>query len=666
MDTPARWNEQRFGLVVQNSVAAVPAWAPIGYDARRYRQYLGEDGSNGLVEVLAHHRDRWGYVGRFDDFVDLLTFERFDADDWAGLAVEAGMTHVEVQARDPDGWCWWDAPDADRTTVDRGPRRDVLREFASACDGRDLRFTARCAAPTGEISMAAVERQRADLAATFGTDRVRVDPSEDRAEDRGEHPAPDGRWELRRGVGPSLGYNRAERPEHQLSGFDVVDLLCEVVARGGQLLLSVGPTSGGDVPDHAAHALREAGTWIREHHDLLHRAVPWTTWGDEDVRYLVLDGALHAIDLHGRGVFAAIDRTSQRVVSVTSVHPAPADLPVPFRHDEDGLQVEPDRRPVTHATGVPSIRAIRTYRIELVDVDAPETLFEPTPPPRLPLQPLLDDAVAGDIVQLGDACYVGPVTVPPGVVLRGLGTGRTTIEVPGGSPVRLDRNARLEHVRVLLDGTPDELGGTRPPVAVEIVGAFATVLGCAIDGEVAARADGVVVRATAARRISAADCHHLTVSRCELVGSELAGTAIDLIGGDDHEIDSCTVSGHRCAVRARGTIATIVRGCTITSRWWGVRLEGTERAHVHGNRVSRTTRAVDVDGGAQALVDGNAVFDGDSGCVLQRGAAGCQVSGNYWERCRVGLLAWGATGVHQQDNIAADLHEPDHATITGP
>ena len=79
-----------------------------------------------------------------------------------------------------------------------------------------------------------------------------------------------------------------------------------------------------------------------------------------------------------------------------------------------------------------------------------------------------------------------------------------------------------------------------------------------------------------------------------------------------------------------------------------------------------TTRAVDVDGGSQALVDGNAVFDGDSGCVLQRGAAGCQVSGNYWERCRVGLLAWGATGVHEQDNIAIDLHEPDHATITGP
>jgi len=670
MDTPTRWNEQRFGLVVQNSVAAVPAWAPIGYDARRYRRYLGEDGSDGLVEVLAHHRDRWGHVDRFDDFVDLLTFERFDAEEWARLAVEAGMTHVEVHARDPDGWCWWNAPDADRTTVERGPQRDVLHEFAAACDDRNLGFATRYSVDvpsrdsiTDEIRTATVERQRADLASTFGTDRVLVDGSSEPST---------GSWELRRGLGPSLGYNRAERPEHQLTGFDVVDLLTEVVAKGGHLRLSVGPTSAGEVPAHAARSLRDAGVWIREHRDLLDRAVPWTTWGDDDVRYLVLDGALHAIDLRGRGVFADIDRTSHRAVSITAVHPAPAaaDQPVAFRHDEHGLQIEPDRRPATQASGAPSIDSIRTFRIELVDVDAPDTLFEPTARPLLPLQPLLDNAVAGDIVQLGDAHYVGSVTVPPGVVLRGLGAGRTSIRVASGSPLRLDRNARLEHVRVT-PGEPGDVPGdeaevTRSDITVEIVGDFATVLGCTIDGEVAARADGAVVRATAAGRISAADCNHLTVSRCEFGDSGVDDAAIDLVGGDDHEIDSCTVSGHWCAVRARGTIATIVRGCTISSRWWGVRLEATERAHVHGNRVSRTTRAVDVDGGSQALVDGNAVFDGDSGCVLQRGAAGCQVSGNYWERCRVGLLAWGATGVHEQDNIAIDLHEPDHATITGP
>jgi alpha-L-fucosidase len=77
-------------------------------------------------------------------------------------------------------------------------------------------------------------------------------------------------------------------------------------------------------------------------------------------------------------------------------------------------------------------------------------------------------------------------------------------------------------------------------------------------------------------------------------------------------------------------------------------------------------RAVHVVGGTQAVIDGNAVFDGDSGCVVERGAAGSRVSGNHWERCRIGLLAWDAADVVVRDNHGVDLHEPEHATVTGP
>jgi alpha-L-fucosidase len=140
---------------------------------------------------------------------------------------------------------------------------------------------------------------------------------------------------------------------------------------------------------------------------------------------------------------------------------------------------------------------------------------------------------------------------------------------------------------------------------------------------------------------------------------------VHLTGGADHEIDTCTITDHLCAIRLTDTIGSVVRGCSITARWWGVHLERTQGAHVHGNLVTSTMRAVDVDGGTEALIDGNAVSDGDSGCVLERGASGCQVSGNHWERCRIGLLAWDVTGLHQQDNHAIDLHEPEHASVIG-
>ena len=77
-------------------------------------------------------------------------------------------------------------------------------------------------------------------------------------------------------------------------------------------------------------------------------------------------------------------------------------------------------------------------------------------------------------------------------------------------------------------------------------------------------------------------------------------------------------------------------------------------------------RGIDIDGGTQAVIDGNAVCDGDSGCIVEWGASDCQVSGNRWERCRIGVLSWDVTGLHAHDNEAIDLHEPDAAHITGP
>jgi alpha-L-fucosidase len=105
----------------------------------------------------------------------------------------------------------------------------------------------------------------------------------------------------------------------------------------------------------------------------------------------------------------------------------------------------------------------------------------------------------------------------------------------------------------------------------------------------------------------------------------------------------------------------VIRGNTMSGRWWAIRLVGSERAHVHGNTIHHSMRAIDLDGGSSTLIDGNAVFDGDSGCIVQNGASGMQVSGNHWERCRIGMLAWNTTSLHHQDNSCVDLHEPEHA-----
>jgi len=71
----------------------------------------------------------------------------------------------------------------------------------------------------------------------------------------------------------------------------------------------------------------------------------------------------------------------------------------------------------------------------------------------------------------------------------------------------------------------------------------------------------------------------------------------------------------------------------------------------------------------QVPVPGGPVFavaDGDSGCVIQRGASETTVSGNRWERCRTGLLGWDVGPVRYHGNAIVDSADPDHAVTIGP
>jgi alpha-L-fucosidase len=476
-----------------------------------------------------------------------------------------------------------------------------------------------------------------------------------------EYESPDeiteGPWELCRGIGASFCHNRAERAEHHLSGFDIVALLTEVVAKGGHLLLNIGPAADGSVPELQREPLIAAGRWIRHHQRLIDESTPWDSWGDGDVRYLLLDDEVYGVDLSGRGRFDVITPDRYRVSAIER-----DGVPVGFRQLDDGLHVVGGHSSLERRARAGRVDEIPVYRIVLAPVEQPVELFAPLPRQPIQLAPLLGDARPGDIVQLGDGTYLGPVTVPPGVILRGLGAGRTTIDGGGTTAVVLERNARLEHLDA--KGGPTRIAWFPSPI-VEVRGPYATVLGCRVDGHIVVHADDVVIRASSAAGVVADGADRLTVSRSQFRGMRW-DVGAHLISGSGHEIDSCEFHDHLCGVRASDTTGTIIRGNNITARWWGVHLEQTEGAHVYGNFVDHTMRGIDIDGGTQAVVDGNAVCDGDSGCIVEWGASDCQVSGNRWERCRIGVLAWEANGLHAHDNEAIDLHEPDAALATGP
>ncbi len=715
MATPRRadarwWDHHRFGLLVQASTASVPGWAPIGQYAEWYRAHLDGDVCDTLlhpspmVETIAHHRDRWAHVEHYDDFLEFLTFDQFDPDEWADLARSAGMDYTVMVAKHHDGLCWWDAPNTDRTVVAAGPRRNVLAEYAAACDRAGLVFGTYYSLldwsdpryPSCEYVEQVVHPHVLDLVGRYGSRMLwgdghwggggshwRSDELIDAARqlnpsiivnDRWWSDGPGVRsfeyrlpstivhepWEMRRGLGGSFGYNRAERAEHLLSPRAIVSLLTEVVAKGGHLLLAVGPDATGRIPAMQVATLTQAGEWIRRQARLINDGTPWHDWGDRRCRYIVLDGALHAVDVDGSGRLAALGRTAGNVRSVTRVD-GEREMAVDFEQGADTLTVGHRRhldRPIrSDAVDVP------IYRIELDPLPpAPIELFPSVTPQHVELASVLAEAKAGSIVQLGDGIYTGPARIPDGVTVRGLGPGRTVIDGREGHAVSVGRDAHLEHCTV-------RGGGPRivwlPKVAAVLSGPGAVMLGCTVDGHVEIASDDCRVTSCALVGVVAKGVDRVVVSRSTFTGMNW-DCAVEIELGTSHLVESCEFRDLLDAIRLTGTIGATVRGNRIEARWWGVRAVDTESTLVAANSISHTMRAVDIDGGALAEVTGNAVADGDSGCVIQRGASETTVSGNRWEQCRTGLLGWDVGAVRYHGNAIVDPADPDHAVTIGP
>jgi alpha-L-fucosidase len=114
------------------------------------------------------------------------------------------------------------------------------------------------------------------------------------------------KWEVCRGIGRSFGYNRVETEATMPTVDDLVWMLIDIVARGGNLLLNVGPTADGVVPLAQAVRLTGLGWWLRVNGAAIYGTRPWvrhsgTTADGHDVRftqgaagqvYAIVQGAL--------------------------------------------------------------------------------------------------------------------------------------------------------------------------------------------------------------------------------------------------------------------------------------------------------------------------------------------------------------------------------------
>lgn len=353
-DVPvAQWfRDAKLGFFIHWGLYSHPAWGtPKGdynvplEDAYTYHQYA--EWYANTVRILGsptqqHHAATYGPGSSYEDLADLWDVADFDATNLVGQLVGAGGQYIVPTTKHHDGFALWGTELSPFNSVNRGPRRDLIKEiveatrtagakvglyYSGALDWHVSEFPPiesdtdlfRFRRNDAEFSQYSAG-QLTELIDNFSPDILWNDIEwpdggkghEDYAlaavlgryfakipkgviNDRWGVPfhgyltreythVPDileQPWEATRGLGASFGYNQNEGPEHTLSSKELIHLLIDVVAKNGNLLLNVGPRADGSIPEIQQERLRELGAWLSVNGEAIYGTRPWVRHGED-------------------------------------------------------------------------------------------------------------------------------------------------------------------------------------------------------------------------------------------------------------------------------------------------------------------------------------------------------------------------------------------------
>ena len=149
-------------------------------------------------------------------------------------------------------------------------------------------------------------------------------------------------WECVRGMDQSFGYNACSRPEHFLGHDELLWMLTDIVAKGGNLLLNVGPRGvDAQIPDEQRTRLGWLAEWFGPHSDAIAATRPWvvpgTTAADgSPVRYTARADTVYAFLRDATGSIALPDVCATPTTAVTTV----AGDPLPWKDAPSGLAID--------------------------------------------------------------------------------------------------------------------------------------------------------------------------------------------------------------------------------------------------------------------------------------------------------------------------------------
>ncbi len=350
---PAWFEDAKFGIFIHWGLYSVPAFAGKTDYAEWYGWNLRSEKENATT---AFHKRVCGGKKQYADFVADFQAELFDAGEWADIFRRSGAKYINFVSKHHDGFCMFKTAHAwNWNSFDVGPHRDFCAELSRALENTGVRFgvyhsiyewfhplylenperyavehllpmlkelveTYRPATlfTDGEWSHpSAVWHSEEFLQWLYNESSVRdfIVPN-DRwgSETRGrlggnfttEYGTIDGKrtlddgdgrpFEECRGIGHSFGLNRNERAEDYLSAAELIWMLCDLVSKGGNLLLNVGPSADGKIPPLMEERLLQIGRWLAVNGEAIYGSRRYGGAAEEDeVRYTKRGGFVYAL-----------------------------------------------------------------------------------------------------------------------------------------------------------------------------------------------------------------------------------------------------------------------------------------------------------------------------------------------------------------------------------
>ncbi len=315
--TPQWYKDAKFGIFIHWGLYSVPAWGPKGSYAEWYLNGL----NSGDSARLKYHEENYGQDFPYRDFIKLFKAEKYEPDKWANLFKESGAKYVVLTSKHHDGFCLWPSAESNGyNSVDGAAKKDLLGDLNKAVKNSGLksgfyyslyewdnedyptnvpiyvndhmlpqfkdvvqRYEPSIIFADGEWDRNSQEwRSEEFLAWLYNESNAPEDVvvndrwgGETRFKHGGyystEYDPNSGSmneefirrgWEECRGIGKSFGYNRNENLEDYNTSEELIRLLVDIVSRGGNLLLNIGPKADGTIPEIMVDRLKDIGVWL--------------------------------------------------------------------------------------------------------------------------------------------------------------------------------------------------------------------------------------------------------------------------------------------------------------------------------------------------------------------------------------------------------------------